>query len=158
MRLTGLALEQSEAISKIWEPQQRDCAGFVRFLYREAVTGRAEMWKNSEGKNVAFLTGRDLIQNNFAPVKDDSLETGDVLLFNRPNQPASDAWHMMVVLKSPHEFQKRLLVIYHNGEKGLGGAIRKVWWEDLRNSPFSEWRPEKSNPNYVGHYRWKGWL
>jgi uncharacterized protein YfaT (DUF1175 family)/uncharacterized protein YfaP (DUF2135 family) len=37
-----LALEQAHVMSPRWEPRQRDCAGLVRFAYREALTARSE--------------------------------------------------------------------------------------------------------------------
>ncbi|HWU44556.1 MAG TPA: DUF1175 family protein, partial [Bdellovibrio sp.] len=68
IHLTRLALEQSQSFSNKWEPSQRDCAGFVRFLYREAVTGRANMWTNKEHQTVSFVSARELIAYNFSQV------------------------------------------------------------------------------------------
>jgi len=40
--IARLALEQAHVMSPRWEPRQRDCAGLVRFAYREALTARSE--------------------------------------------------------------------------------------------------------------------
>ena len=37
-----LALEQAHTMSPRWEPHQRDCAGLIRFAYREALSARSE--------------------------------------------------------------------------------------------------------------------
>jgi hypothetical protein len=36
-----LALQQAVAVSPAWDPKQRDCAGLVRFTYREALKARS---------------------------------------------------------------------------------------------------------------------
>ena len=40
LALTELALAQAKSPSPLWEPSQRDCAGLVRFVYREALRTR----------------------------------------------------------------------------------------------------------------------
>ena len=157
-RLVSLALLQAENVSPTWEPAQRDCAGFVRFLYREAVTSESTMWRDHSGHLVPYVTGAEMIAYNFERLRPgEEPKTGDILVYHRPDQKPADAWHMMMVLRSPHEFQQRALVIYHNGESGDKGAIRKLWLEDIEKSPFSEWRMNAANPNFMGVYRWKGW-
>lgn len=169
VHLVRLALKQSESYSPRWEPAQRDCAGFVRFLFREAVTGRAEMWLDKDQKPTAFVSARELVAYNFEKVplnvsldeavQNGEIQTGDLLVFHRPDQNKSeDAWHLMIALRSPHGFQKGVLWTYHNGEKGELGEVRKVRHEDLSTSPFSEWRPQADNPHFYGVYRWKEWL
>src|SRR5438132_429162 len=36
------------------------------------------------------------------------------------------------------------------------GQVRKVWLDDMREGP-PEWRPDTSNPRFVGTFRWRGW-
>lgn len=44
-----LALVQARRIAPLWEPAQRDCAGLVRFVYREALRPRTEAQRRSLG-------------------------------------------------------------------------------------------------------------
>lgn len=158
IRLTRLALEQSENISPAWDPSQRDCAGFVRFLFRQAVAQGPHIWKDKNGSATPYLRGQELISSNFSKVDLSEIATGDVLVYERHGQKVEDTWHLMVVLKAPAAFAKKTLVIYHNGEHGPKGEIRKVWLEDLITSPWTEWRPLSGNANFHGVYRWKAWL
>ncbi len=158
VRMLKLALEQAQTYSDRWNSEQRDCAGLIRFLFREAVTKDSRMWNGRSGSKLAFVQAEELVTYNFIPLKySERLETGDILVFNRPNQRIEDSWHLMMVLKSPYTHQSKMLVIYHNGDHGDKAEVRKLWFEDLKTSPFSEWRPETDNPNFHGVYRWKNW-
>ena len=160
-RLLNLALQQSEKFSPSWDPAQRDCAGFVRFLYREAVTGKSKMWMDHNHSIVDFASGDDLIGYNFSPVtrvvSDANLETGDVLVFYSPNKKFVEAWHTMVVLKPMGITRPKTLLIYHNGAQGAEGKVKKVWLSELMESAASEWRPVLQNSKFLGAFRWKGW-
>ncbi len=164
VRMAKTALEQSQKISPDWDVKQRDCAGFVRFLFRDAVPRTSPLWSDRSGHQQAYLQAGALIAYNFEKVpegerlEEERLQTGDVLVFNRDQQKTEDAWHLMVILKSPHSFQKKALVIYHNGDQEQKAEVRKVWLDDLKQAPFSEWRPTPDNPNFYGVYRWKSWL
>ncbi len=169
LKLVKLALEQSEQFSNRWQPDQRDCAGFVRFLYRDAVVGNSEIWLNKELKPAAFVTAKELIAYNFERIEiqgnledavaQGQVRSGDVLVFHRPHQKrVEDEWHLMIALQSPFGHQKEMIWTYHNGEMGPQGEVRKVSISDLSSSPFSEWRPTVQNPNFYGIYRWKEWL
>jgi len=141
-RMVNEALAQAERVSADWDPGQRDCAGFVRFLYRK------------------FVSADELVAYNFTPVSRaparDLLETGDILAFFDPNKPPADAWHLMLVLAPPGTAPDRPLVIYHNGASGPDAAVRKVWLDDLFTGP-PEWRPDATNPSFIGTFRWNGW-
>lgn len=169
IHLVRLALKQSEKYSPRWEPAQRDCAGFVRFLFRETVTGKSEMWQTKDRKPAAFVSARELVAYNFEKVnlkgsmeeavQSGQIHTGDLLVFHRPQQNKSeDEWHLMIALRSPHGFQQNVLWTYHNGDRSEAGQVRRVRHEDLATSPFSEWRPKSDNPGFYGVYRWKEWL
>lgn len=49
----ALLEQQLEAPSPAWEPAQRDCAGLLRFAFREALASHTTAWR----ERVAFATG-----------------------------------------------------------------------------------------------------
>ncbi len=159
-RLLNEALAQAQSPRPDWDPGQRDCAGFVRFLYKKSVGEKGALWRDRSGRLVAFVTAEELLGYNFSPVSrapaDDRVETGDLLAFYNPEKPPSDAWHLMLLLRPPGAVPDRILVVYHNGGAGPDGAVRKVWLEDLATGP-PEWRPAASNPRFLGTFRWNGW-
>ncbi len=159
LRMLGKALEQSEKITIEWDPKQRDCAGFVRFLFRVSATGTSKMWVNRKGDHVDYLSADELIAYNFdsisPQVSEEQVETGDLLVYYNPQKKPEDAWHLMVLLKPPPGSKKEILAIYHNGAQGHDAAIKKVWFGDLFGA--LEWKPWTQNPRFKGVYRWKNW-
>lgn len=159
-RILNEALSQAEQMTGSWDPAQRDCAGFVRFLYRRAVPTDTPLWSGSDGKPALFLTADELLAYNFSALdkapKDDGIETGDLLAFHLPQKPPTEAFHLMVILRPPGMAKDKTLVVYHNGAAGEEGKVRKVWLDDLRNGP-PEWRPSPQNPRFLGTFRWRGW-
>ena len=160
LRLLHEALTQAESPRRDWDPGQRDCAGFIRFLYRKALGRSAPLWRDREGSAAAFASAEDLIGYNFSPVArdpvPDRIETGDVLAFYNPDRAPADAWHLMMLLKPPGGVAERVLAVYHNGGAGADAAVRKVWLADLLAGP-PEWRPTSSNPRFLGTFRFKEW-
>lgn len=161
-RLLSTALAQSEEMSPDWDPGQRDCAGLVRFLYRRAVAGPAEIWRDRIGGLTAFVSAGELIGYNFTKVAEKfdplSARTGDVLVFHRPDRKPEDAWHLMVLLEPPLYARREWLAIYHNGDRGAGGRVRVVSLGDLSTTVHGEWRPAIANPAFRGVFRWNQWL
>jgi uncharacterized protein len=159
-RLLNEALTQAESPRGDWDPAQRDCAGFVRFLYRKALGERSPLWREKSGAPASFVTAEELLGYNFSPVSREpargGIETGDLLAFYNPEKPPADAWHLMLLLNPPGATPDRVLVVYHNGSAGPDAAVRKVWLDDLLAGP-PEWRPAASNPRFVGTFRWNGW-
>lgn len=159
-RLLGEALAQADRMTGQWDPGQRDCAGFVRYLYRKSIPGNEPLWRDRQQAPVLFLTAEDLLAYNFDPVSKvpaaNILETGDLLAFHLAHKPPAEAWHLMVVLRPPGMATDKTLVIYHNGAEGKDGQVRKVWLDDLQQGP-PEWRPAISNPRFAGVFRWRGW-
>ncbi len=159
-RLLGEALLQAQAISGQWDKTQRDCAGFVRYLYRKSVPSSEPLWRTKEGALAPFLTAGELLAYNFDSIsrgpQRDLIETGDLLAFHLPHKPPAEAFHLMVLLKPPAMAKDKTLVVYHNGGAGEDGQVRKVWLGDLVDGP-PEWRPSSSNPRFLGTFRWKGW-
>lgn len=157
-RLLREALVQAESFHPDWQPEQRDCAGFVRFLFRKAA-GRGEpLWQNAKKKRAHFVSAAELVANNFqflsrSPERID-LRTGDLLVYKRTGVLPDDAWHLMVVLKPPQGAIGRNLVIYHNGDK-KNGQVRKLWLDELTELDAGQWRAERENPSFQGVYRWR---
>jgi uncharacterized protein YfaT (DUF1175 family) len=159
-RLLNEALTQAESPRPDWDPAQRDCAGFVRFLFRKSLGKEAPEWVRASGVHAPFVSAGELLAYNFtrvsgAPARD-RVETGDLLAFYEPNKPRADAWHLMVLLRPPGGTPDRLLVVYHNGAVGSDAAVHKVWLDDLAIGP-PEWRPSPDNPRFLGTFRWNGW-
>jgi hypothetical protein len=169
-RLLETALEQIENASTRWQRDQRDCAGLIRFLFREAVLGPGVTWKTKAG-NEAFASADDLVQFNFTKIADrvsadpaaSGLQTGDLLVYMRPNRPTNETWHLMMLLKPPAGLRQAPLVVYHPGDSP-DSRVRAVELRDLIHAgAISEWRvpsdtfPRSGNPAFKGVYRWNGW-
>lgn len=177
-RLLETALRQASEISGYWDPGQRDCAGLVRFIFREAVAGPAEIWRNRQGQLTAFVSASELVAYNFTKISDlphvsgklegklggnlggagGTLETGDILVYHRPGRRPEDTWHVMVLLKPPSGVRQEWLAIYHNGVAGPAGQVRIVSLKDLSSTVHSEWRPTGENLSFKGVYRWNQWV
>ncbi len=159
-RLLNEALTQAESPRPDWDPAQRDCAGFVRLLYRKSLGKDAPAWRTKDGATGPFASAGDLLAYNFTAVsrapEPDRVETGDLLAFFNPEKPRTDAWHLMVLLKPPGAAPGRVLAVWHNGASGADAAVRKVWLDDLETGP-PEWRPSAGNPRFLGTFRWNGW-
>ncbi len=159
-RLLNEALTQAEGPRADWDPAQRDCAGFVRFLFRKSLGTGAAAWKTKGGGTGPFASAGDLLAYNFTPVSRvpdaGRVETGDLLAFYNPEKPRTDAWHLMVLLRPPGAAPGRVLAVWHNGASGPDAAVRKVWLDDLDAGP-PEWRPSSANPRFLGTFRWNGW-
>lgn len=160
-RLLNEALTQAESPRADWDPAQRDCAGFVRFLFRKSLDAAAPAWRHADGRTTPFASADELLAYNFTAVSrlpdPMRVETGDVLAFHAPDKPRADAWHLMVLLRPPGAAPGRVLAVWHNGASGPDAAVRKVWLDDLAAGP-PEWRPARGNPRFLGTFRWNGWV
>jgi uncharacterized protein YfaT (DUF1175 family) len=89
---------------------------------------------------------------------------GDLLYFNQAEQKSPD--HLMVFVgASMFEPEGHDWVVYHTGPlapadspaPGVAtppeGEVRKVRLRDLLRHPAPRWRPQPSNPRFVGTYR-----
>ena len=161
-KLMEVALAQTKGFSGYWDPAQRDCAGFVRFIFRSAVPSAQPLWIDRASKPAAFVSAAELVAYNFrkqSDVFDESkIKTGDLLVFHRPDRKPEDAWHLMVVLAPPPYGPPQWLAIYHNGDRTPeGGALRVVALNDLQSTVHTEWRPDPKNSSFRGVFRWNGW-
>lgn len=161
-RLRFMALEQSKKISGYWDPSQRDCSGFVRFLYRQSALGANGKWLNRNGEKVDYLKADELIGYNFTPITRDTtgelLQTGDLLVWYFDDKAPSDSWHIMIYLGPFSSKENRSLLIYHNGDRNLNGAVKKVWLQELLSYKAGPWRPALDNHFFKGVFRWNGFM
>ncbi|MCB9072526.1 MAG: DUF1175 family protein [Bdellovibrionaceae bacterium] len=159
-RVLRLALEQAQQMSTHWDPSQRDCSGFVRFLYRQTRANTAG-WYQADHQLHDYASAEDLVQHNFYFVQNqvdvEKLKTGDVLVFYSPNKKTEDRYHLMTVLKFSHQAAHDVLLVYHNGASGKEGAVRKISLRELQKNLNNEWSASPNNPRYKGVYRWQGW-
>lgn len=161
-RLRFMALEQSAKVSGYWDPGQRDCSGFVRFLFSQAVLGENGKWVDRNGEKVDYLRADELVGYNFTPITRDisneQLKTGDLLVWFYDDKAPDDAWHIMIYL-GPYKSQgNRPLLIYHNGDRNKNAAIKKVWLDELLSYKAGPWRPILDNKFFKGIFRWNGFL
>lgn len=160
-RILETALLQSEKPSGYWDPAQRDCAGFVRFVLRTSSGLSSDMWTNDKKEKVNYLGTEELVRNNFSLVTRlpnyEEIETGDVLVYHAENKKPEERWHLMMLVKSPRSSLQNILAVYHNGSSGADGKVRRVKLTDLMTLTGGEWRPDPSNLRFKGVYRWKGW-
>ena len=149
----------------------RDCAGLVRFAVAEtfrphdAVWRRASglsavplppeleltsaerewlrTWAQADGTRDAFATAQGLVRRNSRPVGRDVNQAvaGDLLFYDQ-----GDDQHLMVWMGH--------YVAYHTGtETATDNGLRAVTLDALMRGKDSRWRPEPSNPNFVGVFR-----
>jgi len=73
---------------------------------------------------------------------------GDLLFFIHPEAQGSP-YHSMVYLGGGK-------VVYHTGYAPQdGGEVRLLTLETLKKHPEDTWHPVKSNPHFLGFFRWK---
>lgn len=181
----ALLEQQLEGPSPAWEPAQRDCAGLLRFAFREAWGPHSEAWRirtGFPGAPVAgdpdlrlagpwrsafptpvgwqpFAKGAYLRAFACVPLGRDLADArpGDLIFFARGgSRPEPD--HAMAFVRPDADGQPVLL--YHTGPEGSGlarkdGEIRRVRLDDLLHHPDPDFRPLPENPAFLGLYRWK---
>lgn len=177
--------QQLEGPSPAWEPPQRDCAGLLRFAFREAWGPHTESWRDRTGfpaSSVAsdpsarfagpwrsafptpegwkpFAKGAFLrtLACEFIGRDLTEAQPGDLIFFARGGaNPEPD--HAMAFVRPDPDGQP--VVLYHTGSEGSGatrkeGEVRRVRLDDLLHHPDAQFRPQPENPAFVGLYRWK---
>ncbi|MFP2962665.1 DUF1175 family protein [Myxococcus sp. 1LA] len=149
-----------------WHPDQRDCAGLIRFAFRSAYKQVAPerlstpLWRDGRGRASDFADAEVLLQQNFQLLgRDDAtreaLRTGDVLAF-RQEQDAGPIFHLMLVVRPEDRAHAPARVVYHPGEKGA--AVRTGVLQDLATEAPLEWRPVPQNASFLGFFRFKEWM
>lgn len=155
-----IALDQAESPSPRWEPQQRDCAGFVRYVYKNALNTKEPLWRDWTGRESHYANAELLVSKNFTLIQheiNESSKTGDILVFRREGEKKEDQWHLMILMESPWD-KNKWLVTYHNGSRDDKAGVKKVWLQELFNTDQEQWKPVPENKNYVGVYRWNKWV
>lgn len=177
--------QQLEGPSPAWEPAQRDCAGLLRFAFREAWGPHSEAWRDRTGfpsSSVAsdpgarfagpwrsafptpegwkpFAKGaflRTLACENLGRELTEA-QPGDLIFFSRGGA-RTEPDHAMAFVRPDPDGQPVLL--YHTGSEGSGstrveGEVRRVRLDDLLHHPDPQFRPQPENPAFVGLFRWK---
>ncbi|WGL61147.1 DUF1175 family protein [Pigmentibacter sp. JX0631] len=181
--IVNLALYQARRISSSWLKEQQDCAGFIRFAYKEALKKRTlkqrnilqipeklyfpsvseearslfpnfpNIWEISNSKYSSFADAENLVTYNFEYV---SKNVNDLLPGDiLAFNKNSNALEPWHLMLYVGKVYNKSLVMYHNGGKGKNAKIRIVSINDLLNSPDPQWLPNNRNPFFVGIYKWK---
>jgi|SRR6218665_304722 len=160
-----LALAQVRQMDPAWQPEQRDCAGLVRFVFRGAYrVWRPErlatpLWRGMRGDPSHFADAETLLAHSFMPLGRDeaareSLRTGDLVAF-RQERDAGPLFHLMLVVRPEDKAHAPARVVYHPGEKGA--AVRTGILPSLVTEAPLEWRPVPQNTAFLGFFRFKEW-
>ena len=160
------ALAQLESLSSDWHPEQRDCAGLVRFAWRAAFLKlrpeRLEqgLWRDGAGRPAAFADAETLLAHSFRPRGRGEraragLQTGDLLAFRQVGDAEAPVFHLMIVVRPRDPAHGRTRVVYHPGSRGA--AVRVGVLEELLRDAPAEWRPVPENPRFLGFYSFKEW-
>ncbi|MFL5346154.1 MAG: DUF1175 family protein [Hyalangium sp.] len=164
--LGQVALAQLDKFDPLWHPDQRDCAGLVRFAYRSAYRRffpeRLEhpLWLDVQGRPTEFADAETLLTHSFVPLGRDeataeTLRTGDVVAF-RQEQDSGLVFHLMLVVRPEDKAHAPARVVYHPGEKGA--AVRTGVLNRLATEAPLEWRPVPQNTAFLGFFRFKEWM
>ncbi|MDC0711124.1 DUF1175 family protein [Stigmatella sp. ncwal1] len=164
--LAQVALAQLQKEDPAWHPEQRDCAGLVRFAYRSAHRRffperlARPLWSDVRGQPSEFADAETLLTRSFLPLGRDeaaleALRTGDLVAF-RQEQEAGPAFHLMLVVRPEDKAHAPARVVYHPGEKGA--AVRTGVLHTLVTEAPIEWRPVPQNTAFLGFFRFKEWM
>ncbi|HSP81068.1 MAG TPA: DUF1175 family protein [Myxococcaceae bacterium] len=164
--LAHVALAQVRQQDPRWHPDQRDCAGLVRFSYRAAYRRfrperlESPLWRDDKGEPSDFADAETLLTHSFVLLGRDeatreSLRTGDLLAF-RQERDSGPIFHLMLVVRPEDKAHAPTRVVYHPGEKGA--AVRTGVLESLATEAPVEWRPVPRNTAFLGFFRFKEWM
>lgn len=124
-----------------------------------AVDGVLPVFRVRDGRPPAyaeFADARTILRLNATFISRDpaAAREGDLLAFQQRGQRLPQ--HLMVFVgRSAYEPDRSDWVVYHTGPDAAGtpGEIRKATLADLRRHPAPRWRPERTNPAFLGVYR-----
>lgn len=149
----------------------RDCAGLVRFAVNEAFKPHDAKWLRSNGmsnrslppdihlrseqlsllqgwtqlngKRTSFATAQVIIQRNTRFVSKDLNQAlpSDLLFFDQ-----GDDQHLMV-------WMGRYITYHTSTETKTDNGLRTVTIQQLMQWKDTRWRPQQSNPNFIGVFR-----
>lgn len=154
-----------------------DCAGLVRFAYRESLRRHDARWAEElrlpdipplgsvrqfsypfgpglfrvdAARWAEFADARTLLKWNTYRVGRtlDAAQPADLLFFRQPDQRFP--FHVMAYLGGRERH-----IVYHTGpEGGAAGEVRRPSLKELMRHPSPQWRPHEGNPNFLGVFRW----
>ncbi len=161
-----VALAQFKKFDPLWHPDQRDCAGLIRFAYRSAHKRffperlAQPLWMDVHGRPSEFADAETLLTRSFVPLGRDeatreALRTGDLVAF-RQEQDSGPVFHLMMVVRPEDKAHAPARVVYHPGEKGA--AVRTGVLHRLATEAPIEWRPVPQNTAFLGFFRFKEWM
>ncbi|HVG57683.1 MAG TPA: DUF1175 family protein [Hyalangium sp.] len=161
-----VALAQFTKFDPLWHPDQRDCAGLIRFAYRSAYKRffperlARPLWLDVQGQPSEFADAETLLTRSFVPLGRDeatreALRTGDLVAF-RQEQDSGPVFHLMMVVRPEDKAHAPARVVYHPGEKGA--AVRTGVLHRLATEAPIEWRPIPQNTAFLGFFRFKEWM
>lgn len=151
------ALAQAERPDPRWLPEQRDCAGLIRFAIRQAYKAHAParldrpLFRGADGEGRDFADAENLVRRSFVAVPLEAARSGDVLAFVRND----GQWHLMMVVAPFDRATFEPLVVYHTGARP--GEVRLGKLRELARSAPAAWRPSPDNPNFLGLFRFSEW-
>ncbi|WP_163863535.1 DUF1175 family protein [Myxococcus eversor] len=165
-QVAQVALAQLKQQDAAWHPDQRDCAGLIRFAFRTAYKHVAPerlatpLWQDARGKPSDFADAETLLHHSLVflgrdEATRDAVRTGDVLAF-RQDQDSGPNFHLMLVVRPEDRAHAPARVVYHPGEKGA--AVRTGLLHNLADEAPREWRPVPGNGAFLGFFRFKEWM
>jgi hypothetical protein len=154
-----------------------DCAGLIRFAYRESLRKHDGRWAQElqlpdvpplgsvrqfnypfgaglfrvrAGRWAEFADAQTLMRHNAYRVGRtlDAAAPADLLFFHQPDQRLP--FHVMAYVGGRERH-----IVYHTGPgEGSPGEVRRPTVDELLRHPSPQWRPHPGNPNFLGVYRW----
>jgi uncharacterized protein YfaT (DUF1175 family) len=157
-----IARAQAGAPDPAWHPDQRDCAGLVRFAYKSAyqrLLGErfaGPLWRDSRGAPSAFADAETLLDRSFVLLGRDAtarreLKSGDLVAFRQESPDGAEPVHHLMIV----ERAEQLWVIYHPGAPDE--AVRIGTLDGLERQAPLEWKPVPENQAFLGFYRFREW-
>jgi hypothetical protein len=165
--IAELSIAQLQKEDPRWHPEQRDCAGLVRFVYRRAFTllgsPRAVngFWRDASGQNRHFADAENLLRYSFRRLGKtrnvaQDLRSGDLLAFRQAGSHDSESnFHLMLVVRPSGSPLDAALVVYHTGS--LEHGMRSGTLAELYAKAPAEWQPTARNHAFLGFFRLKEW-
>lgn len=179
----AVAAAQRRAPCPCWDPRQRDCAGLVRFAFREALRTHDAAWLARIGR-LDEIPDRDVERLRYpdlpvlgdrpfrvrggpyrGPQDFDAAPTAQRLVAGSLQRlPDGGRWETgdLLYFSDPVLRVDHLMivagdgVVYHTGRGPDGaGEVRFVALRALERHADPQWRPQPSNPTFRGPYRWR---
>ncbi len=174
----AIAEMQFYRMSEEWNAEQRDCAGLIRFAWREALRKHDRPWFQKMGTDYEPVApdvrafnldtnplGEKLFRTDFGSFQEGDLasgkfaeaERGDLLFFHQP-WVQRFPYHAMIFIGEPVRDGEGAAdwVVYHTGSSPTDeDTLKKVRLAVLDHHPDKRWRPIEGNSNFLGFYRLK---